>query len=76
MKRILRLPVVEEKTGLKHSEIYERIKLLTFPRQVRLGPKCVGWLEEEIDQWIDQRAAERDARKASTNARVEGSDCV
>ena len=67
MKRILRRPVVESKTGLKHSEIYERIKKLTFPRPVPLGPKAVGWLEEEIDQWIDQRTAERDARVERVN---------
>jgi prophage regulatory protein len=64
MKRIIRMPVVKAKTGLGHTEIYERIKKLTFPRQVRLGPKCVGWLEEEIDAWIDQRAAERGTRVA------------
>jgi prophage regulatory protein len=65
MKRIIRLPVVKAKTGLGHTEIYDRIKKRTFPRQVPLGTKAVGWLEEEIDAWIDQRAAERDARDAA-----------
>jgi prophage regulatory protein len=67
MKRIIRLPVVQDKTGLKHSEIYDRIKLGTFPRQVPLGPKAVGWLEHEIDKWIEERAAERDGG-ANANA--------
>jgi prophage regulatory protein len=62
MKRIIRRPAVESKTGLKHSEIYQRIKERTFPRQVRIGPKCVGWVESEVDDWIDALAAERDAR--------------
>ena len=44
-KRILRLPEVEAKCGIKVSEIYERVLLGTFPRQVPLGPKTVGWLE-------------------------------
>ena len=61
MKRIIRLPVVEVKTGLKHSAIYQRITEGEFPRQVHLGPKAVGWLEAEIDAWIDARAAERDS---------------
>jgi prophage regulatory protein len=65
MKRIIRLPVVKAKTGLGHTEIYDRIKKRAFPRQVPLGTKAVGWLEEEIDAWIDQRAAERDARDAA-----------
>lgn len=60
MKRIIRLPAVEAKTGLKHSEIYQRIKDGVFPRQVPLGTKAVGWLEHEVDQWIDQLTAKRD----------------
>jgi prophage regulatory protein len=60
MKRLLRLPEVEKKTGLKHSSIYQRITEGDFPRQVPLGPKAVGWLEAEIDAWIDRRAAKRD----------------
>jgi predicted DNA-binding transcriptional regulator AlpA len=34
-KRILRLPETEIKVGLRHSEIYHRMKLGTFPKQVR-----------------------------------------
>ena len=76
MKRIIRMSAVEDKTGLKHSEIYERIKDLTFPRQLRMGPKRVGWLEEEIDAWIDELAAEREAEAALTNAALEGKDAA
>jgi prophage regulatory protein len=63
MKRIIRRPEVEAKTGLKHSEIYERISKGRFPPQVPLGVKAVGWLEHEIDQWIDARTAERGGDK-------------
>lgn len=31
-----------------------------FPKRVMLGPNRVGWLEEEIDQWIRDRIEERD----------------
>ena len=31
-----------------------------FPKRVTLGPNRVGWLEEEIDQWIRDRIEERD----------------
>ena len=31
-----------------------------FPRRLRLGANAVGWLENEIDDWIRQRARERD----------------
>ena len=32
-----------------------------FPRRVHLGKNKVGWIEGEVDRWIDQRAAEREA---------------
>ena len=31
-----------------------------FPKRVMLGPNRVGWLEEEIDRWIQDRVDERD----------------
>ena len=65
MKRIIRLATVQVKTGLKHSAIYERIAAGTFPRAIPLGPKAVGWLEAEVDAWIDDRIAERDDKRAS-----------
>jgi prophage regulatory protein len=33
----------------------------TFPKQVTLGPKSVGWVESEVDSWIEARIAARDA---------------
>ena len=60
MKRLIRLREVEAKTGLKHSSIYQRMTEGDFPRQVPLGPKAVAWLETEVDNWIDARAAKRD----------------
>ena len=51
-KRILRLPTVKGKTGLSRSTIYLRIKEGTFPKQVTLGERAVGWIESEIDSWL------------------------
>jgi prophage regulatory protein len=65
VKRIIRLPVVETKTGLKHSAIYQKIAEEDFPRPVPLGSKAVGWLEAEVDEWIDRRVAERDSKRPS-----------
>jgi prophage regulatory protein len=49
---ILRLKNVKNRTGLSRSTIYERIKAGTFPVQVMLGPRSVGWLESDINAWI------------------------
>jgi prophage regulatory protein len=62
--RVLRLKAVQEKTGLKHSAIYERMRRGTFPKQVRLGPKSVGWIEAEVDAYIERLMSERDGKAA------------
>lgn len=30
-----------------------------FPQRVRLGPGRVGWVEQEITDWLSERAARR-----------------
>ena len=57
-KTILRLPAVKARTGLARSTIYLRISEGSFPKPIRLGPRSVGWLESEVDRWIESRAAE------------------
>ena len=52
---ILRLALVKQRTGLSRSSIYSGIKLGTFPAQISLGPRAVGWLESSIDHWIQSR---------------------
>jgi prophage regulatory protein len=57
---IIRRDVVEARTGLARSTIYANIAAGAFPRPVSLGGKAVGWIEAEIQAWIDARIAERD----------------
>lgn len=60
-KRLIRLDEVKHKTGLSRSSIYQRIKEQSFPSCINLGAggRSVGWLESEIDAWIESRIAER-----------------
>jgi prophage regulatory protein len=53
--RIMRLPEVKLVTGLSRSTIYFRIALGTFPKQVSLGGRAVGWLENEIQEWLQRQ---------------------
>jgi prophage regulatory protein len=55
MHKILRLPEVIRNTGLARSSIYEKIAAATFPAQITLGPKSVGWLESDIQNWIQEK---------------------
>ena len=57
--KILRLPEVKKITGLGRSSIYSMMEAGTFPRQIPLGMRAVGWLESEIKEWIEQRAGLR-----------------
>jgi prophage regulatory protein len=49
---ILRMTKVKARTGLSRSTIYLKIKAGAFPAQVSLGPRAVGWLEDDIERWI------------------------
>ena len=57
--KILRLPTVKSLTGLSRSTIYAYISEGTFPKQLVLGERAVGWVEAEITDWIDERIQER-----------------
>jgi prophage regulatory protein len=55
--KILRLPAVKTKTGLSRSTIYARVSQGTFPAALSLGPNTVGWLEADVEAWIDKQIA-------------------
>lgn len=53
--QILRLPRVEERTGVGKSFIYAAIKAGAFPTPIKLGNRAVGWTASSIDAWIQAR---------------------
>jgi prophage regulatory protein len=55
--RVLRLPAVKAKTGLSRSTIYARMAQDTFPAALILGPNTVGWLEADVEAWIEKQIA-------------------
>ena len=50
--KILKLPAVVDRTGLSRSAIRRREKDGSFPARREIGPGSVGWVEEEIDEWV------------------------
>ena len=50
---ILRLKQVQARTNLSRSYIYLKVSKGEFPAPISLGPRAVGWLESDIDQWIN-----------------------
>lgn len=57
--RVLRLPAVEHKCGLKRSRIHELEAQGRFPRRIKISDRASGWLEHEIDAWLAERMAAR-----------------
>lgn len=42
------------------SHIARLEKAGRFPKRIKLGANRVGWLESEIDDWLNQRISQRD----------------
>ena len=60
--RILRLPRVEDRTGLKRDSIYRGAREGWFPKPVKIAQHASGWIEHEVDAFVAARIAARDAR--------------
>ncbi|MBC7674779.1 MAG: AlpA family phage regulatory protein [Rhodoferax sp.] len=50
--RILRLDAVLDRTGLSRSTLYRKVDQGTFPAQVRIATRCVGWRESAVADWL------------------------
>ena len=51
--QILRILEVADRTGLARSSIYAKIQAGDFPRPIKLSTRSVGWLEADVNQWIE-----------------------
>jgi prophage regulatory protein len=71
--RILRLNAVTDKIGMPSSSIYLMIANGIFPKPIKLGKRSVGWLESEIDEWIEQRIHESRSNISSQKKSNQGS---
>lgn len=49
--RILRLNTVLDRTGLSRSTLYRKVENGTFPTQIRIAARCVGWRESAVTEW-------------------------
>jgi prophage regulatory protein len=50
--------------GIGRTKFYADIKAGRLPPLVRLGPRSVGHIEEELEAYIERLKAERDGRRA------------
>lgn len=60
MAQLIKLPDVMGKTKNSKSHIYDLAKKGLFPKPVKLSTHSSAWVESEVDQWIEDKIAERD----------------
>ncbi len=53
--RLIRSSEVVKKVGLSRVTIWRMEREGKFPKRRRITSGAVGWLEHEIDQWIEAR---------------------
>jgi len=53
--KILRLKDVIAKTGLSRSTIYVLLSAGKFPKKIQLSPRCIGFLEADVDTWLYEK---------------------
>jgi|GEM_PF-7019375 len=56
-KRIIRPRETQAKLGIGRSKFWSDVKSGKLPPLIRLGPKSVGHLEDDIDQFIESLRA-------------------
>ena len=65
--RILRLPEVCQVTGLKRAMIYRLQQRKSFPQSVKITDHAVGWINAEVQAWLEQRVAARQVGARAKN---------
>ena len=58
--QIIKINAVKQQTNLSVASIYRLAKQGDFPKPIKLGVKASGWLQSEIDDWIQSRLNARD----------------
>ena len=55
---ILRWREVAKRVPISRSHAHALAAKCRFPKPIKLGPRASGWLESEINAWIEERITE------------------
>ena len=53
--RLIRMKEVMYLTGLSRPSIYRLMKDGLFPNSIDLGERSVAWVDEEVQDWVEQK---------------------
>ena len=64
--KIIRFRDLEPMKGIPWSRVHiaRLVKAGRFPLHINIGDATIGWVEAEVDEWLAERVAERDAKAA------------
>ncbi|HEJ7887099.1 TPA: AlpA family transcriptional regulator [Serratia liquefaciens] len=54
---LIRLSIVQRRTGFSKAWIYRLMSQGRFPKSVKTGVRSIAFVESEVDEWISQRIA-------------------
>lgn len=66
MTRILREREVKHLTGLSRVTRWRLERADKFPHRIQLTPRCIGWDESEVLDWLKGRVEARDSHPIAT----------
>jgi prophage regulatory protein len=61
---VIRLPEALKRTGVSRSTWLAGCKAGRYPRPIKLSERAVGWLASDIERFLAERVAARDAEQA------------
>ena len=69
MKILRRKQICEKLGGINNVTLWRMVRDdSTFPRSILINKRVVGWLESEIDTWLEHKAAARPSARTVDRA--------
>jgi prophage regulatory protein len=67
--RIIRWPKVHDKVDLCRSYVHQLVSKGLFPSPIKItsNGRASGWVESEVDAWVEQRIADSRTKKSIEN---------
>jgi prophage regulatory protein len=66
--QISKLRQVSNQTGLSEPTIYRLVKEKKFPPPIKLGMRASGWVQADIDEWLEARIREQREKQQAADA--------
>ena len=62
VRRIYRKATICELLDVSAGTVDNMVDENRFVKPIKIGARCIGFVAEEVEEWLKQRIAERDAK--------------